>query len=152
MTADTAQKRQWVQAWLRAHEAYRVPLHSGGELEARDSTQRLATALGDRGHRDSLYVLVRQDTPLEPLYIGKSRQPLQRWRSHLRGVQSGQGTYARWQPHWDHPLALYVIPGPAISASPIPDFPTTVGSVEYQLIGLCQDAFPNGVNIDGVAR
>lgn len=152
MTPDAEQKREWVEAWLRAHDAYRVDLHAGGELVTSDSAQRLAAALGERGTQDSLYVLVRQAAPLEPLYIGKAKQPVQRWRSHLRGVQLGQGTYARWRPHWEHPLALYVIPGPAICGSPIPNFPTTIGSVEYQLIGLCQDAFPNGVNIDGVAR
>lgn len=46
-----------------------------------------------------------------------------------------------------------VVPEDAISASPIPGFPTSVGSVEYQLVALAQDAFPGTLlNREGVGR
>jgi len=46
-----------------------------------------------------------------------------------------------------------VVPQDAIIAPPIPGFPTSVGSVEYQLVALAQDAFARTLlNREGVGR
>ena len=39
-------------------------------------------------------------------------------------------------------LTLLVVPVAAITRPPIPGFPVTLGAVEYQLVGLVQDAHP----------
>lgn len=97
-------------------------------------------------------MLVAADEPLRPLYIGKSKHPLHRWKQHLTHLARGEGVYARWLPLWERSLELYVIPDEALQAAPLPGFPVTVGSVEYQLIGLAQDAYDHLLNSDGVAR
>jgi hypothetical protein len=95
-----------------------------------------------------------------PVYIGKTDDPMVRWRQHLDGWASGTGSYARWrQTLLDAegrvrcPLTLLVVPAGAIVRAPLPGFPTTVGSVEYQLVGLAADTFPGRLlNSEGQGR
>ncbi|MDR7236526.1 hypothetical protein [Neobacillus drentensis] len=42
-----------------------------------------------------------------------------------------------------HALILLIIPDNEIVTPPIPNFPKTVGSVEYQLVSLVSDAYPD---------
>jgi hypothetical protein len=109
----------------------------------------------------SIYVLLADIYgEVTPVYIGKADDPLARWRQHLDGWLRGSGSYARWREalldadeRVRYDLTLLVVPADAIVNSPIPGFPTTVGSVEYQLVGLASDAFPGRLlNSEGQGR
>jgi hypothetical protein len=93
-------------------------------------------------------------------FLGKTDDPMARWRQHLDGWASGTGSYARWRQalldaegRVRYPLTLLVVSAVAIVRAPLPGFPTTVGSVEYQLVGLAADAFPGRLlNSEGQGR
>lgn len=84
-----------------------------------------------------------------PVYVGKSNSILTRWKSHLKKLQKGDDSYKRWKSLLidNDNRAIYdtfvvIILGSHIDKSPLPEFPTTVGSVEYQLVSLVSDAYP----------
>lgn len=97
-----------------------------------------------------------------PLYIGKSENPFSRWvNGHLRRLReehngSQTGSYAALQKALKvnpEGLQLFCVNEDDILFPPIPGFPTTAGAVEYQLVGLAQDAFPGMLlNKEGAAR
>jgi hypothetical protein len=95
-----------------------------------------------------------------PVYIGKAAQPLRRWAQHLDGWISGTGSYRAWRELLldkaglaRKDSTLLVIPETAIRKPPLTGFPTTIGSVEYQLVGLAEDAFPGRLlNREGKKR
>lgn len=97
-----------------------------------------------------------------PLYIGKTTSPRNRWlQNHLPKLRNAvhspkKGSYSIWVQtiaEIKHPIHLICIHENSIKYPPIPDFPLTVGSIEYQLISLANDAFPGQLlNFEGVAR
>lgn len=106
-----------------------------------------------------LYLVVADEDPPVPLYVGRTTAPVDRWKSHLAGVERGTGLYARWRESLldrrgdaRHELWLWLVAAPAIIDSPIPGFPPTVGSVEYQLVSLAGDAYGRLLNVEGNRR
>jgi hypothetical protein len=159
MTRDADKKRALLAAWW-------VPLLSDYSIRLFDrhtsfdpsaASLRLATVPAV----SSIYVLLADiNGEVTPLYVGKAEDPLARWRQHLDGWMRGSGSYARWrealldaEERTRYELTLLVVPAEAITFPPIPGFPTTVGSVEYQLVGLASDAFPGHLlNSEGQGR
>jgi hypothetical protein len=84
-----------------------------------------------------------------PVYIRKTVNPTSRWRSHISKLLKGKGSYFHWKNLLirendiaTQSLILLIIPESEIVTPPIPNFPSTVGSVEYQLVSLVSDAYP----------
>jgi hypothetical protein len=102
------------------------------------------------GSGEYIYLLcVSKGKETIPVYIGKSVNPSSRWRSHISKLLEGKGSYSHWKNLLireddiaNQSLILLIIPENRIENPPIPNFPTTVGSVEYQLVSLVSDAYP----------
>ncbi|MEA4884517.1 MAG: hypothetical protein VB144_12845 [Clostridia bacterium] len=84
-----------------------------------------------------------------PLYIGKTHDLLGRWSTHVGSLNAGKGSYSNWRRTIPDAsgktrmgLYLMAIPQSAVKAPAIPGFPTTIGSLEYQIISLSGDAYP----------
>lgn len=111
-----------------------------------------------------LYVLFVKRTDKEwlPLYIGKTASLYKRWvGGHLKKLQEcyanrGTGSYEIWQNRLiDKRQQVFVgcVGDSKIRYPPIPNFPTTIGAIEYQLVALANDAFPDMLlNREGVRR
>ncbi|MBA4189526.1 MAG: hypothetical protein C0467_16175 [Planctomycetaceae bacterium] len=163
MVRDAEKKKTLLHEWLVPFlptRAVRI-LDSGSILEKASVQQRLSTLSGNCPNTFSIYVLFSETTEgLVPVYIGKADQPLVRWGQHLDGWLAGSGVYGGWrrallddQGKARTALTLLVVPGTDITRPPIPGFPTTVGAVEYQLVGLAGDAYPGRLlNHEGVGR
>ena len=126
-----------------------------------------ATALLQRAQssgRMCLYIACLGDPAITaiPFYIGKSVTPYQRWSSgHLGRLRKAarstlSGSYARWLPllaSTTTPPHILCVDESQIQFAPIPQFPTLVGSVEYQLVALADDAYRGYLmNSEGTAR
>lgn len=112
-----------------------------------------------------LYVLCIGDIDVcpVPIYVGKSSSPLKRWKNgHLRkliAAQAGKNSgtsYAAWLKLLDcqeKSPSIICLGESDIIFPPIPKFPTTIGSIEYQLISLAGDSYPDLLlNVEGKAR
>ena len=108
-----------------------------------------------------IYLLVLgMEEELAPAYIGRAKDPVVRWKQHLIGLQRGKGSYQRWcdlllndDGTARHDAQLVVVPVADVTEPPIPGFPATVGSLEYQLVGLAADAYPTLLlNHEGSSR
>lgn len=161
MTRDADLKRAMLSDWW----ANLLPDRSVRLFEALDSFDpKAATArLAGLPSSPSVYVLFADiDGEVTPVYVGKADRlsPGERWRQHLDGWARGTGPYGRWrealldaEDRVRHDLILLVVPAVAIVNPPLPGFPTTIGSVEYQLVGLAADAFPGRLlNNEGRGR
>ncbi len=161
LQADALQKRALFEAWLAAHVNFSLPLALAGDvIQARSVFARIASLTGQQGAPEYVYVLMeRREGDDTPAYIGKSKEPLKRWAQHLRGLALGEGSYARWrkrllregheQVRFD--LTLFVVGD--VRHAPIPNFPLSIGAVEYQLVGLAADAYPlRLLNSEGQGR
>jgi hypothetical protein len=124
---------------------------SGNRVDADAVVKQLRSPPWDRTAGDGfIYTLfIAAGDMLVPVYIGKTDAPGDRWATHLHCLESGQGSYRRWRQllldgggcaRYD--MSLLVAPLSAVATPPIPGFPVTAGSVEYQLIGLASDAYP----------
>ncbi len=109
----------------------------------------------------SIYILFADsDGEDTPVYIGKADNPLTRWRQHLDGWAKGMGSYARWRTELldcnsgvRSDLMLLVVPVDVVTQPPIPGFPLSMGSLEYQLVGLAEAAYPGRLfNSEGKGR
>lgn len=154
-------KRQLFEAWLGQHQSFATALSGAGQpLNVKGAVEGIAHLVGKQGSAEYIYLLVEQQEGVEvPAYIGKSKNPVSRWTSHLKNLLVGEKAYARWQARLldegqvRQPLKLYVIGQDQVQGPPIPGFPTTIGAIEYQLIGLAADAFvPRLLNSEGQAR
>jgi len=148
-----------VSALLPTH-AVRI-LDSGASIEKASVLERLSRLPGGCPQSLSIYVLFAETAEGQvPVYIGKADLPLIRWGQHLDGWLAGSGVYSDWrlallddQGRARTNLCLLIVPGAVISRPPKPGFPKTVGSVEYQLVGLAADAYPGKLlNHEGVGR
>jgi hypothetical protein len=99
---------------------------------------------------ECIYILyINDDSGRVPAYIGKSNEPVKRWRSHIMKLMEGKHSYNKWKSLiLENEIAkfdceLLVVPDVAISEPPIKGFPKTIGSIEYQLVSLASDAFPD---------
>lgn len=99
-----------------------------------------------------------------PLYVGKTTNLLNRWKGgggHLQKLKMAannnlKGTYLDWAnliEELDEEIFLFCLNEPNITFPPIPDFPITIGSIEYQLIALASAGYPRYLlNNEGVER
>ncbi|AFZ69386.1 GIY-YIG nuclease family protein [Deinococcus peraridilitoris] len=151
-SADAIRKRALFDGWLAAHLDFLVPLASAGEeIDRRTVQARLTSLVGRQQAPEYVYVLLeRRPAEMTPAYIGKALSPRERWTQHLIGLARGTGSYARWRTRLlreghesvRFDLQLLVVGEPQVQFPPIPDFPMTIGAVEYQLVGLAADAYP----------
>ena len=160
------QKRFLLQKWLSAHALGRCaqlfagglrPYYLSGAAEAMLKAYEGSVSM-------ALYVvyLDQVQSGVIPVYVGKSAHPLRRWRDghcrNLTKVWNGKksGLYARWIQLLEReqtPSFIMCVGEKDILFPPIPEFPLTVGSIEYQLISLASDAFEGFLlNSEGRSR
>ena len=154
-------KLELLKAWLLTHgQSHSVRLLSAGETaDEQKILDRIRSAGPDREF--SVYVLVAKISGSDvPVYVGKTDRLLERWRAHAKGIKDGAGLYSHWRRlllddkgRARYETMLIVVPSSRIIRPPIPEFPTTVGSVEYQLVGLISEAYPETfLNVEGRPR
>lgn len=165
MPTPPSSKQQLLQHWLDAH----APGNSAALFASRAPDFTLtaeAVMLLQRPKATlamSLYIVYLgiPCAPTIPVYVGKAANLWQRWNTgHLRGIRQAHrtqtGRYTRWWTLFDlYPEQIHLIclHETDILFAPLPDFPTGVGAVEYQLIALAADAYPDTcLNSEGVAR
>jgi hypothetical protein len=161
MSPDADKKRALLKSWW----ANLLPEHSFRLFEPLEpfDPKVAMTRLATLPAAPSIYVLLADmDGEVTPVYIGKADRstPGVRWQQHLDDWKRGTGSYARWREalldregRVRYALTLLVVPAEAIVRPPLPGFPSTVGSVEYQLVGLAADAFPGRLlNSEGQGR
>jgi hypothetical protein len=163
MSRDADRKRGLLCGWwgdLLTTHAVRI-LDAGTPLQKGPVLERLGGLVGESRQSQSIYVLfVETEAGKVPVYVGRADAPLVRWGQHLDGWLSGVGPYARWRGSLldergraREALTLLVVPVESIARPPIPGFPTSVGSVEYQLVALAEDAYPGRLlNHEGKGR
>lgn len=160
------EKKELLRAWLAAH----APGNSAPLFAVRSPSYQLtaeAVALLKRptdGVEMRLYVVCIGDPERKAAvaYVGKSAGPWARWSGgHLRKLRAAakvakRSAYASWVRLFessDETMHLVCVGEGRIEFPPIPGFPGTVGSVEYQLVSLAYDCFPDVLlNREGVAR
>lgn len=156
-------KKMLLDAWLSAHmKAPLITLLDLGEIVKRQQMlHRIGKLASHLPNEICIYVLLTRIAGLNvPIYVGKSDRLMHRWRSHLNGIQRGSGRYSKWrrllfdnEGKARYETMLMVVPSSHIEEPPIPGFPKTVGSVEYQLVSLISDAYPNTfLNVEGKPR
>lgn len=161
MSRDSDKKREQLNAWwadLLPEHSFQLfePLEPLDPMVAMDRLASLPAA-------PSVYVLFADiERKVTPVYVGKADRstPSDRWRQHLDGWVRGTGSYAHWRETLleadgkvRYNLTLLVVPEVALIRPPLPGFPCTIGSVEYQLVGLAADAFPGWLlNHEGQGR
>lgn len=166
MCGVSQEKKELLRAWLTAH----APGNSAPLFAARAPSYQLtaeAIALLKRRSDSAemrLYVVCLGDPErgAAVAYVGKSAGPWGRWNDgHLRKLRAAakganRSAYASWVRLFesaDETIHLVCVGESRIQFPPIPRFPKTVGSVEYQLVSLAYDCFPEYLlNREGVAR
>jgi hypothetical protein len=163
-TTDQERKQVLLDRWLTLFlDEYSFLLFDkDGEVNAKEASTKIKTAsLHWKDFDQSLYVLlIRLKSTLVPVYIGKSNNPLNRWQSHIKSLVKGKGSYQRWRSlllnetgTFKYATFLLIVPDYMIAKPVIPGFPHTVGSIEYQLIGLASDVYPDYLlNLEGNRR
>lgn len=148
--------------WLAAYTVrFSLKLLRKGDLfDKQQLLDRVADLTSKIPGESVIYVLsVVKGEELVPVYVGKTKTPLKRWEGHINGLLGGGGHYSKWQQvlfqNWKarFDVSLVLIPASEISEPPIPNFPTTVGSVEYQLVELVSENYPETcLNVEGKRR
>ena len=110
---------------------------------------------------NSIYVLIAKIQGIDiPIYVGKSKDPFARWKQHILGIESGKASYAKWRrlllddnDTFNFDVKLVVVPETKVLFPPILGFPVTIGAIEYQLVSLISDAYPDTLlNSEGNRR
>ncbi|MFP5111642.1 GIY-YIG nuclease family protein [Bacillaceae bacterium C204] len=151
---DFDKKKHLLEEWISLYrDKFRIEFAAEGQKINKQKIQELINrhCSNYRVSIESIYLLCMfSDNETIPVYIGKSVNPYTRWKSHIGKLLEGKGSYLRWKYlliHDDdiakHTLILLIIPDHEIVTPPIPNFPKTVGSVEYQLVSLVSDAYPD---------
>ncbi|CAG7658373.1 GIY-YIG nuclease family protein [Paenibacillus allorhizosphaerae] len=145
-------KKEMIDQWLTLYHLRTVQFPPLGTLlENKFVIEDMEKLLEHQSFSDSIYVLrMKTNDGFIPIYIGRSNSPVSRWKSHLDGLKKGKALYKRWR-HLlldssdclKQTLELIIILDREITAPPIPSFPCTIGSVEYQLVSLASDAYPD---------
>jgi hypothetical protein len=148
-----AKKKQLLNDWLNLFkENFKIEFEAQGQKVNKDIIlERIKSHCAKfNGSGEYIYLLcVSTNLETIPVYIGKSVNPTSRWRSHISKLLEGKDSYLHWKnllirenDTATQSLILLIIPENRIENPPIPNFPTTVGSVEYQLVSLVSDAYP----------
>lgn len=160
------QKRDLLNRWLAAHAPGNSVLLFANKAPHYELTVDAIGLLKNlRANVEmSLYIVCLGNPEHEAIvaYVGKAANPWRRWQGghlkKLREVVKRQvnSSYTRWVDLFettDRMIYLICIDEREINFSPIPEFPNTVGAIEYQLISLAQDCFPEYLlNQEGVGR
>jgi hypothetical protein len=166
MRNDKQKKRNLLQKWLTTHLPDNFSTlfdHQSKQYEITLEAERLFKEK-DRQLGMSLYVVCLNDpisNPI-PVYIGKSSALLNRWKNgHIKKLRDAyhkktSGSYAKWIDLFDRedkiPFIICV-DEKDVRFPPIPNFPITIGSIEYQLIALASDSYPDYLlNYEGKSR
>lgn len=146
-------KKDLLKRWLDNHKQYCFTFQSGNEnMEPLAILKQIEQFLFGVTYKDTIYILyiVSDVEGIIPVYIGRSNTPLIRWKSHLRGFIRGAGVYATWRKlllddtgKFKKEVGLFLIADSYLLQPPIPGFPCTIGSVEYQLVSLISDSYPD---------
>jgi len=145
-------KNDLLAQWLNTQHSIRVEFQMKHRLlEVDEILRKMQHLLKDEAFSDSIYVLrIRSKDEWVPVYIGRSSSPVSRWKSHLAGLLKGTGLYGRWRTlllNNDNcalqDIELLIFLDSYIVQPPIPAFPSTIGSVEYQLVSLASDTYPD---------
>ncbi|MGY2894337.1 hypothetical protein ACVWZX_002353 [Deinococcus sp. UYEF24] len=163
MESDALRKRVLFETWLEAHRNASATLALAGEpIDRRRFLARVVSLTGQQRDDEYIYMLLeRRPSEETPAYIGRATSPMRRWMQHLTGLARGEGSYARWRTRLlreghettRFDLELLVVGETHLLFPPLPDFPVTVGAVEYQLVGLAADAYPlRLLNHEGQSR
>lgn len=152
MEGDALRKRALFETWMAEHQGHSLTFARAGEpIDRRTVLSRLTSLAGRQRAPEYVYILSeRRPDEDTPAYIGKARSPVSRWNQHLAGLSKGESSYARWRQRFlreghetvRFDLTLLVVGEHQVQFSPLPGFPTTIGAVEYQLVGLVADAYP----------
>jgi hypothetical protein len=150
---DSDKKKHLLKNWISYYlEDYLIDIAVEGQRITRnmivESIAKQSSNITES--KEYIYLLcIYEGNKLIPVYIGKSTNPLIRWKNHQVKWLSGKGTYFNWKnllitenEMAKYTLKLLIIPENEIINPPIPNFPNTVGSIEYQLISLVSDAYP----------
>jgi hypothetical protein len=135
-------------------------LRKGDPFDKQQLLHRVADVTSKIPDESVIYVLsIVKGEELVPVYVGKTKTPLKRWEGHINGLLRGGGRYSKWLQvlfqNWKarFDTSLILIPASKISEPPIPNFPITVGSVEYQLVELVSGNYPETcLNVEGKRR
>ena len=128
-------------------------------LDRKYVLKQLTELVSKLPEKNVIYVLSIKKEGRVPVYVGKSDDPLIRWKEHLKRLKEGKGHYSKWrqtlfeknQAKFD--ICLSLVPKSRISKPPIPEFPTTIGAVEYQLVELVTENYPGtALNVEGKRR
>lgn len=155
-----------MRAWLAAHAPENYAPLFASRAPAYRLTAEAVTLLkrAPDGGGISLYVvsLGIPGSETAVAYVGKAASPWRRWQGgHLRNLRAAaegrkSSVYADWVRLFEstvETIHLVRVGEGQIEFPPIPGFPCTVGSVEYQLVSLAYDCFPEYLlNREGVAR
>ena len=156
-------KKRILDAWLSVHmKGHLITLLNLCEMVDRqrmlDTIERFVSNLPNEM---CIYILlVKVAGSNVPIYVGKSDKLAHRWRNHLTGIEKGDRLYAKWrrllldnEGKARYETLLMVVPSSHVGQPPLPEFPSTVGSVEYQLVSLISDSYPSTfLNIEGKSR
>ncbi|PGY09127.1 hypothetical protein [Bacillus sp. AFS031507] len=151
---DFEKKKHLLEEWINPYkDKFRIEFAAEGDRVNKNIIENLIERHCSNycDSNEFIYLLcIVTNSETIPVYIGKSVNPYIRWKSHIVKLFEGKGSYIRWKNllFQDHEIAkqsliLLIIPDNEIVTSPIPNFPKTVGSVEYQLVSLVSDAYPN---------
>ena len=150
---DFEKKRKLLDLWISSFKNnFNIRLFSKGDIIKKESVINQINILGSKFPDENFIyiVIIRKENSDIPVYIGKSNNLSSRWNSHLKKLEIGKGLYSKWRNllfdsfgKIRYETLLMAVPSSYLKRPPIPDFPTTVGSVEYQLVGLASDAYPD---------
>jgi hypothetical protein len=146
------EKAQLITSWMNLYiNEFSFAFCTKGErIDSAAVQNSITKTLEGKGESECIYLLcIINELDYVPIYIGKSKTPANRWRSHIKNLFDGKASYARWKSFLlendvaKHNCLLIVVPVIAISEPPISGFPKTIGSIEYQLVSLASDAYPD---------
>jgi hypothetical protein len=145
------EKVQLITSWMNLYiNEFSFAFCTEGErIDSAAVQNSITKTLEGKEESECIYLLcIKNELDFIPIYIGKSKTPENRWRSHIKNLHIGKGSYAKWKSYLlendraKQDCMLMVVPEVAIVKPPINDFPKTIGSIEYQLVSLASDAHP----------
>lgn len=147
-------KRELLQAWLDQFSRNTINIcKAGNKIDKNLVLNQIQTQYMTKDKHEWIYILtVKKDNNDIPLYIGKTNSPYNRWKSHIENIENiekNKGLYKRWTQVLYNPnktaiedLYITLVPQSDISKPPIPGFPISIGAIEYQLISIASDVYP----------